>query len=217
MAAGGAGVRVAEWVAQAEAARAVGVSPPALSKWIRKGLLGPAADRRVDMAHVRAGGGRAVDGRGVGALGGGGGAGGGGPRGGGGGGARARPAPPPPPAPAAYTIQPPPNAGTETPSQFDFQVERAVREHYAARDARLSYERACGQLIDADRAGMALTTAAANMRLVLEALPDRLAARVAAEGDEAACAALLGAAVGEALQALQDLAAALAADVAVAA
>ena len=200
MAAGGAGVRVAEWVAQAEAARAVGVSPPALSKWIRKGLLVPAADRRVDMAHVRAVAAQLDPARSPAAR-----------------AAQSRTATDAPPAPAAYTIQPPPNAGTETPSQFDFQVERAVREHYAARDARLSYERACGQLIDADRAGMALTTAAANMRLVLEALPDRLAARVAAEGDEAACAALLGAAVGEALQALQDLAAALAADVAVAA
>ena len=54
MVVGGAGVGVAEWVAQAEAARAVGVSPPAISKWIRKGLLVPAGDKRVDMAHVRA-------------------------------------------------------------------------------------------------------------------------------------------------------------------
>lgn len=228
MAVGGAGVGVAEWVTQAAAARAVGVSPPALSKWIRNGQLVPAADRRVDMAHVRAvaaqldparsPAARAAQSRalaGVGAGGtvaaGGDGVGYGVPADGGGG------APASPPALSPSTLPPPPNAGAETPNQFDFQAERAAREHYAARDARLSYERACGQLIDAERAGMALTTAAANMRLVLEALPDRLAARVAAEGDEAACAALLEAAVGEALQALQDLAAALAADVAVAA
>lgn len=86
---------------------------------------------------------------------------------------------------------------------------RAQREVYAALEAQRQYEEACGQLIDANAAARALTTATANMRLVLEAIPDRLAARVAAEADESACAALLESAVGDALQALQDVASAV--------
>jgi hypothetical protein len=83
-----------------------------------------------------------------------------------------------------------------------YRKSRAVREHYAALDARLSYERACAQLVDAEAVGMAVTTAAATLRLTLDALPDKLAARLATETDEAACAALLQAAINEALEEL---------------
>lgn len=92
----------------------------------------------------------------------------------------------------------------------DYRRSRELREHYQALDAKLKYETACRDLIDARLAGMALTTAAANMRLAIEALPDRLAARLAAETDEATCAEILTESVDEVLQALQDVAAALA-------
>jgi hypothetical protein len=92
----------------------------------------------------------------------------------------------------------------------DFRKSRSLREHYTALDAKLSYERTCGLLIEAAPAARALVTAAATMRLTLEALPDKLAPRLAAETDPGACAALLEKAVDEVLDALQDLAATLA-------
>jgi hypothetical protein len=180
---------MAEWVKQAEAARAVGISPPALSRWIRRGLLTPDADRRVDMERVREIAAQRDPAR----------------------------------SPAARAVaaeagasRPLPDIdlsaawGDDTPASFE--AARAMREVFEARAARLRYEVAAGELIDARRAAAAVTTAAANIRLTLEALPDRLAAHVAAESDEAACAALLTEAVNEVLLALQDMARALSAD-----
>jgi hypothetical protein len=100
-------------------------------------------------------------------------------------------------------------AGDDDIAAHDFQSARAMREVYEARAARLRYEVAAGELVNAKQAAAALATAAASVRLTLEALPDRHAARLAAESDEAGCAALLAAAVDEVLKALQDMARAL--------
>lgn len=178
---------MAEWVKQAEAARAVGISPPALSRWIRRGLLVTDADRRVDMERVREIAAQRDPAR----------------------------------SPAARAVAAEAGASRPLPdidlsaawgddmAAVSFQDARTLREVFEARMARLKYETACGELIDARQAAAAITTAAANMRLTLEALPDRYATRLAAESDAATCAEILTAAVGEVLQALQDMARAL--------
>jgi DNA-binding transcriptional MerR regulator len=179
----------ARWVKQAEAARAVGISPPALSRWIRRGLLTPDADRRVDMERVREIAAQRDPAR----------------------------------SPAARKVAAEASASRPLPdidlsaawgddlSAVTFQDAKTMREVFEARAARLRYEVAAGELIDARRAAAAVTTAAANMRLAIEALPDRLAAHVAAESSEAGCAEILTSAIGEVLQALQDMASALSA------
>lgn len=87
-----------------------------------------------------------------------------------------------------------------------FHVARTLREKYNALEARVRYEQSCGRLVDAQRVRTLLTTAAAGLRLTLEALPDKLAPRLAAESDETACHALLEQGIDEALDALADIA-----------
>ena len=172
---------MAEWVSQAAAARAVGVSPQAINNWIRRGLLVPDADRRVDLEQVRKIAAQRDPAR----------------------------------SPAARKVAAEASASRPLPANDDdlpnasFTDARTQREVYEARAARLRYEVAAGELIDARRAAAAITTAASNMRLTLEALPDRLAAHVAAESSEAGCAEILSGAVNEVLLALQDMARAL--------
>lgn len=86
-----------------------------------------------------------------------------------------------------------------------FQVARTLREKYNALEARLRYEQACGRLVDAERVGLLITNATSSVRLALDVLPDKLAARLAAESDEVIVHGMLVAAIDEALAELLDL------------
>lgn len=178
---------MAERVRQAEAARRLGVSRQAIHELVKRGLLVPDADRRVDMEQVREVAAQRCPARS----------------------AAARKV-----AAEAAATRPLPDidlsaAWGDDLSAVTFQDAKTMREVFEARAARLRYEVAAGELIDARRAAAAVTTAASNMRLTLEALPDRHAARLAAETDEAACAEILSGAVNEVLLALQDMGRAL--------
>lgn len=64
-----------------------------------------------------------------------------------------------------------------------FQKARTLREHYAALNERIKYERELATLVDAAGVQRACKTAARLIRDNLLAIPDRVAAELAAEQD----------------------------------
>lgn len=194
-----AGVRMAEWVSQARAARAVGISPQALGKWVSKGLLVPAADKRVDMAHVRALVAQLDPARSPAAR-----------------AAQARAQALADSAldgsqsdrlPVAGVV-----GGAVVTSLPDYQESRARREAIEADLRQLDLDTRCGDAVSRREMGDALVTVAAQVKLRLEVLPGACAARVAAESDIAVCRSILADAVREALEALVQIAEAAAGD-----
>lgn len=121
---------------------------------------------------------------------------------------RASAAPPPPsppvdlPPPAAPA---PPLALAPGEGLTSYHLARTLREKYAALDAKVRYEQLCGQLCEVDRVRLVLTTAAANLRLALDVVPDKLCTRFAAETDAELIRDLLRQAHDEALDALAGL------------
>jgi len=72
-----------------------------------------------------------------------------------------------------------------------YQQARAMREKYAAMQAKISYEKEIGLLLVAHDVKMAVADGDALIRNRLEALPDILAPQLAAEKDEQRIRALL--------------------------
>jgi hypothetical protein len=64
-----------------------------------------------------------------------------------------------------------------------FYAARTVREHYAARLAKLEYERECGKLVDVEEVNKSAFEMGRIIRDALLNLPDRLAPILAAESD----------------------------------
>ena len=77
---------------------------------------------------------------------------------------------------------------------------KAVRERYLALKAKAEYEQMMGRLVPTDEVRAAGREMGAILRAELEALPDRLAAELAAERDPAAVHAMLEGAVRQALE-----------------
>jgi hypothetical protein len=80
---------------------------------------------------------------------------------------------------------------------------RALREHYEALAAQLRYGVLIGEMVEAATVTREVAAAVVNMRLALEAIPDKLAARLFAAPDPAAAAALLATEIGEILEHLR--------------
>lgn len=78
-----------------------------------------------------------------------------------------------------------------SPSAPDYHFSRAVRETYLARLVRLEYERKTGKLIDAEESRRAAYQDNRRVRDLLLALPERLAAQLAACADPVECRRLL--------------------------
>jgi len=98
----------------------------------------------------------------------------------------------PRPKPAA----PPPDSDSASPQPTQpgapsYAQSRAIREAYAARLSKLEYEEKLGQLIKADKVRIAWFQTMRVVRDRLLNLPARLAAQLAAEGDERAVRSLL--------------------------
>jgi len=72
-----------------------------------------------------------------------------------------------------------------------YQQARAMREKYAAMQAKISYEKEIGLLLVANDVKMAVADGDALIRNRLESLPDILAPQLAAEKDEQRIRALL--------------------------
>jgi CRISPR/Cas system-associated endonuclease Cas3-HD len=72
-----------------------------------------------------------------------------------------------------------------------YQQARAMREKYAAMQAKMAYEKEIGTLLVAHEVKMAIADGDAIIRNRLEALPDILAPQLAAEKDEQRIRALL--------------------------
>ncbi len=67
----------------------------------------------------------------------------------------------------------------------DYKVSRAIREAYAARTARIEYERLAESLVDAAQVQAEAFQLARSVREAIQAVPGRLASILAAETDAA--------------------------------
>jgi len=74
---------------------------------------------------------------------------------------------------------------------MSLQAARAVKENYAARMAKLMFERESGKLVDADEVRMFAADLGATFRCALEILPDRIAAELVPLNDVDAIRAVL--------------------------
>ncbi len=85
-----------------------------------------------------------------------------------------------------------------------FKEARDRKEHYQAELARLEFERQCGTLMQASEVMRVIADAATTLRANLEALPAKMAHRIASLPDEAAIEAALADEIEQALQGLAD-------------
>ncbi len=87
-------------------------------------------------------------------------------------------------------IPPPEDSGPSLPDTsitqtvYDLQLSRAKREHHEANIAEMRERQKAGELVELQQVHLAYTTLAAQLRAALERIPDKLAPRLAAEGDE---------------------------------
>lgn len=181
-----------ERVSQAEAARRFGVSRQSINEMVTRGVL-PLIDGRIDLDVAEAIIRKRMDPARSKAL---------------------QNLEGQPPALPTGGLPPPPPDSPETPGQgggeiTSYHMARTLREKYAALDAKVRYEQLCGTLVDAAHVRLVITTAAASLRLAIDAVPDRLADRLAAESDPAVCHALLRKALDDALDVLADMSTAL--------
>ena len=174
-----------ERVTQAELARELGVTPQAVHKAVRAGRLTPGPDGKFDlysaMAAFRASGGG--HGAHTGRF----------------GGRR----------PAEFGQDGGSNGvadGTAGASEGYYRG-RAVRETYRAKMARIEFERATGLLVAAAEVRRATFEAFRAVRDALEAIPERLNARLAAESDPAVAREILRAELRKVLADLSSYAA----------
>ena len=103
----------------------------------------------------------------------------------------------------AAPVPPPADPNVERAGN-SYQAARAVREKYAALQAKADYESAMGKLLDAGRVEAALMQIATTLRTRLESLPDTLAPQVTASTDEQYSRALIADAVEHALTSLVE-------------
>ncbi len=87
-----------------------------------------------------------------------------------------------------------------------YSKARAVREHYQARLARLEYEEKVGNLVSKDEVKVAAFNKFRLFRESMLNIPDRLAAMLAAESEEARCYEILATEIGKALVAFAEAA-----------
>lgn len=91
----------------------------------------------------------------------------------------------------------------------DLTAYRQAREKRAQAEAAIADMRArrlAGELVDADRVRRAVTAMAAATRAGFDCIPDKLADRLAASADPAACHALLAAEIDQVLADLSNAA-----------
>ena len=81
---------------------------------------------------------------------------------------------------------------------------RAVREHYQARISKIDYEERVGSLVSKDEVQVAAFNKFRQFRDAMLNLPDRLAAMLAAEMEEAKCYQLLTSEIRKALNEFAD-------------
>ena len=81
---------------------------------------------------------------------------------------------------------------------------RAVREHYQARLAKIEYEERVGSLVSKDEVQVAAFNTHRVIRDAMLNIPDRTAAMLAAETDEAKCYEILATEIRKALNEFAD-------------
>jgi hypothetical protein len=112
---------------------------------------------------------------------------------------------PPSPRPAQEEQDAPPTPVPGVGSQ-DYAKARAIKENYNARLAKIQYEEKIGKLVNSDEVAVAAFNKGRILRDVMLGLPDRLAAILAAEMDEAKVHDLLDTEIRAALTKFADAA-----------
>jgi hypothetical protein len=85
-----------------------------------------------------------------------------------------------------------------------YSKARAVREHYQARLAKIDYEERIGNLVSKDEVQVAAFNTHRVIRDAMLNVPDRVAAMLAAETDEAKCHEVLSTEIRKALNEFAD-------------
>jgi hypothetical protein len=85
-----------------------------------------------------------------------------------------------------------------------YSKARAVREHYQARLAKIEYEERVGSLVSKDEVQVAAFNTHRVIRDAMLNIPDRVAAMLAAETDEAKCYEILATEIRKALNEFAD-------------
>jgi hypothetical protein len=85
-----------------------------------------------------------------------------------------------------------------------YSKARAVREHYQARLAKIEYEERVGSLISKDEVQVVAFNTHRVIRDAMLNIPDRVAAMLAAETDEAKCHEMLSIEIRKALNEFAD-------------
>lgn len=85
-----------------------------------------------------------------------------------------------------------------------YSKARAVREHYQARLAKIEYEERVGSLVSKDEVQVAAFNTHRVIRDAMLNIPDRIAAMLAAETDEAKCYEILATEIRKALNEFAD-------------
>ena len=98
--------------------------------------------------------------------------------------------------------QPPTNPAVLDPSAPPLEISKRRREFHEANLAELRERQRAGELVALADVHLAYTTLAAELRAALERIPDKLAPRLAAGGDEHTVHALLQAELDAALLAM---------------
>jgi hypothetical protein len=126
--------------------------------------------------------------------------------------ARAAAAASPPPPDGGSPNEPPQRAQADDPAdpsadadpaaqgQYNFQLSKAKREHFAAMEAEAAYRKLCKELLEASDVRAVLSEIITVLRTSLEGIPYNLAPILAATSDEAQIKSTLGAEVEHALK-----------------
>jgi transcriptional regulator with XRE-family HTH domain len=77
------------------------------------------------------------------------------------------------------------------PEVADYDFWRGMRLHYEALSAKLRYRRALGEMLDLGHVAYALRDIGVSLRVLLEGIPDRIAAEIAPINDEAEIKAIV--------------------------
>ena len=112
--------------------------------------------------------------------------------------------------PPTTAVEPPPTAPTikaEIDPALSYQAARTLNEHYKARNEKLKYEQAAGNLINKTEADAAQLTLARALRDALLSIPARLADQLAIETNPIAVRRMIDKEVRHALTSAAEIAA----------
>lgn len=95
-------------------------------------------------------------------------------------------------------------AGDGSATLYNMAAARAKREHFDAQLAEMKALRESAALVDAQQMVLAITSAAAQLRMALERIPDKLAGQIAAAPDQRVVHEILTTEIEQVMHAMAD-------------